>query len=80
MSQVFIDGVRKARRNFKQAEIRYHKNGFEWISVQQTESIKELASIVAIHASWGLPNPYYLGLSSSFPVFVSNCWLHTYVL
>ena len=56
------------------------KNGFEWLSTQQIESRKELASIVSAHASWGLPNPHCLGLSSSFPIAISNCWLHTYVL
>jgi hypothetical protein len=34
------------------------KKGFEWLSAQQIQSVKELASTVSAHALWGLPNPY----------------------
>lgn len=34
------------------------RNGFDWLSVQQIQSVKELASTVSAHALWGLPNPY----------------------
>ena len=34
------------------------KNGFDWLSTQKIESVKELANTVSAHALWGLPNPY----------------------
>lgn len=34
------------------------KKGFDWLSIQKIESVKELASTVSAHAIWGLPNPY----------------------
>ncbi|TFH04307.1 MAG: hypothetical protein E4H06_03115 [Methanosarcina sp.] len=34
------------------------KKGFEWLSAQQIQSVKELASTLSAHALWGLPNPY----------------------
>jgi hypothetical protein len=34
------------------------KKGFEWISTQQIQSVKELSSTLSAHALWRLPNPY----------------------
>ena len=34
------------------------KKGFEWLSTQQINEIKELSSTVSAHALWRLPNPY----------------------
>ncbi|AKB76473.1 hypothetical protein MSLAZ_3212 [Methanosarcina lacustris Z-7289] len=34
------------------------KKGFEWLSAQQIQSVKELANTVSAHAFWGLPDPY----------------------
>lgn len=34
------------------------KNGFDWLSAQQINSVKELASTVSAHAVWGLKNPH----------------------
>jgi hypothetical protein len=34
------------------------KKGFEWLSDQQINSVKELSSTVSAHALWGLPDPY----------------------
>lgn len=34
------------------------KKGFDWLSTQRIESVKELANTVSAHALWGLPNPY----------------------
>jgi len=34
------------------------KKGFDWLSAQKIQSVKELASTVSAHALWGLPNPY----------------------
>ncbi|MDQ1275481.1 MAG: hypothetical protein QG610_1055 [Euryarchaeota archaeon] len=34
------------------------KNGFDWLSAQQINSVKELASTVSAHAVWGLKDPY----------------------
>jgi squalene cyclase len=32
--------------------------GFEWLSAQQINSVKELSSTLSAHAYWKLPNPY----------------------
>jgi hypothetical protein len=34
------------------------KKGFEWLSAQQINAIKELSSTVSAHALWRLPDPY----------------------
>lgn len=34
------------------------KKGFEWLSAQEINSVKELSSTVSAHALWRLPNPY----------------------
>ncbi|MGB9941205.1 hypothetical protein [Methanosarcina sp.] len=34
------------------------KKGFEWLSAQQIQSVKELSSTLSAHALWALPNPY----------------------
>ena len=34
------------------------KKGFEWLSHQQINSVKELSSTVSAHAVWRLPDPY----------------------
>ena len=34
------------------------KKGFEWLSAQEINSVKELSSTVLTHALWRLPNPY----------------------
>jgi hypothetical protein len=34
------------------------KKGFDWLSTQKIESVKELANTVSAHALWRLPNPY----------------------
>lgn len=34
------------------------KRGFEWLSTQKIDSVKELSSTLSAHALWGLPNPY----------------------
>jgi hypothetical protein len=34
------------------------KKGFEWLSVQQIQSVKELSSTLSAYALWALPNPY----------------------
>ena len=34
------------------------RKGFEWLSDQQINSVKELSSTVSAHALWGLPDPY----------------------
>lgn len=34
------------------------KKGFEWLSDQQIDSVKELSSTVSAHALWRLPDPY----------------------
>lgn len=34
------------------------KKGFDWLSTQQIESVKELANTVLAHALWGVTNPY----------------------
>jgi hypothetical protein len=34
------------------------KKGFEWLSAQQINSVKELSSTLSAHAYWKLPNPY----------------------
>jgi hypothetical protein len=39
-------------------ELNIVKKGFEWLSVQQIDSVKELSSTVSAHAFWKLPNPY----------------------
>ncbi|HET8687438.1 MAG TPA: hypothetical protein VFM18_12360, partial [Methanosarcina sp.] len=38
------------------------KKGFEWLSAQQIQSVKELSSTLSAHALWGLPNPYITSL------------------
>jgi hypothetical protein len=38
------------------------KKGFEWLSAQQINSVKELSSTVTAHAFWKLPNPYIIQL------------------
>jgi hypothetical protein len=38
------------------------KKGFEWLSAQQIESLKELSSTLSAHAHWALPNPYIIRL------------------
>ncbi|MCO5382216.1 MAG: hypothetical protein NHB15_09115 [Methanosarcina barkeri] len=38
------------------------KKGFEWISTQQIQSVKELSSTLSAHALWRLPNPYIIRL------------------
>jgi hypothetical protein len=38
------------------------KKGFEWLSAQQVESVKELSSTLSAHANWALPNPYIIRL------------------
>jgi hypothetical protein len=47
--------LRKMSSNLKLDIVR---NGFDWLSAQQIQSVKELASTVSAHALWGLPNPY----------------------
>jgi hypothetical protein len=39
-------------------ELNLVKKGFEWLSVQQIDSVKELSSTLSAHALWKLPNPY----------------------
>lgn len=39
-------------------ELEIVKKGFDWLSSQQIESVKELANTVSAHALWGLKNPY----------------------
>jgi hypothetical protein len=34
------------------------KKGFEWLSAQRIQSVKELSSTLSAHALWALPNPY----------------------
>lgn len=34
------------------------KKGFEWLSAQQINSVKELSGTLSAHALWTLPNPY----------------------
>lgn len=36
--------------------------GFEWLSNQQINSVKELSSTVSAHALWRLPDPYVIQL------------------
>jgi squalene cyclase len=38
------------------------KKGFEWLSSQKIDSVKELSSTLSAHALWGLPNPYIIRL------------------
>ncbi|MDY9926629.1 hypothetical protein [Methanosarcina sp.] len=47
------------------------KKGFEWLSAQQIQSVKELASTVSAHALWGLPNPYITRLIRKKE---GDCW------
>jgi len=47
------------------------KKGFEWLSTQQIQSVKELASTVSAHALWGLPNPYITRLIHKKK---GDCW------
>ena len=47
------------------------KNSFEWLSAQQIQSVKELASTVSAHALWGLPNPYITRLIRKKE---GDCW------
>jgi hypothetical protein len=39
-------------------ELEIVKKGFEWLSSQKTQSIKELSSTLSAHARWTLSNPY----------------------
>jgi hypothetical protein len=48
----------KHRKMSSNLELDIMKNGFDWLSAQQIESVKELANTVSAHALWGLPNPY----------------------
>lgn len=48
----------KHREMLSNLELDIVKKGFKWLSAQQIESVKELASTVSAHALWGLPNPY----------------------
>ncbi|HET8685642.1 MAG TPA: hypothetical protein VFM18_03125 [Methanosarcina sp.] len=38
------------------------KKGFEWLSAQQIQSVKELSSTLSAYALWALPNPYITSL------------------
>lgn len=38
------------------------KKGFEWLSAQKINSVKELSSTLSAHALWALPNPYIIRL------------------
>lgn len=48
----------KHRKMSSNLKLNIVKNGFYWLSVQQIESVKELASTVSAHALWELKNPY----------------------
>ncbi|MDI9395977.1 MAG: hypothetical protein QM426_11455 [Euryarchaeota archaeon] len=47
------------------------KRGFEWLSSQQIESVKELANTISAHALWGLKNPYITRLIRKKE---GDCW------
>lgn len=48
----------KHRKMSSNLELDIVKNGFAWLSAQQIDSVKELASTVSAHALWGRTNPY----------------------
>ncbi len=46
----------------KNLELDIVKKGFEWLSAQQIQSVKELSSTLSAHAQWEFPNPYIIRL------------------
>jgi hypothetical protein len=52
----------KHRKMSSNLELDIVKKGFDWLSTQKIDSVKELANTVSAHALWGLKNPYIIHL------------------
>ncbi|HII81166.1 MAG TPA: hypothetical protein HA261_12450 [Methanosarcina sp.] len=61
----------KHRKMSSNLEFDIVKRGFDWLSSQKIESVKELANTVSALALWGLKNPYITRLILKKDV---DCW------